>query len=716
MAFDEMIARNELADHFNEAVTDHADVMAECLSILRIYNLSPSDLFFKYEAFLLSRPSGLRAKLSVLSLDTLRELRSEIQREQQAKAVASMGSGHHAVSPSVDTSSKTAVGVRKSKGNMADIGGFLEGLSTPSRPAKTRQPSSSLKVATIPSGNGAFLPLATDSLSTPQRPTSAAATTAGSSYLPGPVSITGSHLETPVGRDSNKLSAPSSPVSPVGTPTNLGPLLTQPFHLRPQANTLVETLNQHLPEARGGVPHDSRQRVTLSSTSDLKHWNYRYMFEKISQRSEALDDLIDDYAENIKEAYDITELGDPHFVSEDSIYTVGRILSPPTDNKATTSSLWLESSRLLGAGRRIALRFAPAPSLRVRGGAPGVKGFGLFPGCLACVKGRNGGGDSFVVEEVLLPAPSALAQSSKSDLLAFQHGDKLSGEPLSMITAAGPYTLEDDLTFAPLDALIRVASDDRPDVLLLLGPFVDNQHPMIIAGAINQSPAEIFAEHVSRRLQRLVEASPATVIILIPSVRDIVSRHMAFPQSMLEKEALGLPKRVKVLPNPCTFSINEIIVAVSTVDVLFHLRKEEIYQKAEEAEPDLEMRGAEVKDAMANLVRHVLGQRSFYPIFPAPEAHAAEINLDVTHYPLLKMEGPAPDVLVLPSKLKHFSKIIDSSLVLNPAYLARAHTGGTYAKIAIHPTSPSELESLADTDDYTEHQVWDRARSEIWRI
>ena len=60
---------------------------------------------------------------------------------------------------------------------------------------------------------------------------------------------------------------------------------------------------------------------------------------------------------------------------------------------------------------------------------------------------------------------------------------------------------------------------------------------------------------------------------------------------------------------------------------------------------------------MANLVRHVLGQRSFYPIFPPPEVVAGEVNLDVTHSSLLRMEGPAPDLLILPSKLKHFSKV-----------------------------------------------------------
>jgi DNA polymerase alpha subunit B len=127
------------------------------------------------------------------------------------------------------------------------------------------------------------------------------------------------------------------------------------------------------------------------------------MFEKVSQRSEALDDLIDEFAESVKDAYGITELGDPHFVSEEPVYAVGRILSPPTDSsKATANSLYLESSRFLGSGKRVSLRFAPTGTLKVRGGAPGVKGFGVFPGCLVCVKGKNGGGGVFVVEEVLM--------------------------------------------------------------------------------------------------------------------------------------------------------------------------------------------------------------------------------------------------------------------------------------------------------------------------
>lgn len=133
------------------------------------------------------------------------------------------------------------------------------------------------------------------------------------------------------------------------------------------------------------------------------------MFEKISQRSESLDDLIDDFADVIKDAYGVNELGDPHVPSEESVYTVGRILSTATDSsKVTANSLVLESSRLLGGGKRISLRFAGG-QLKVRGGAAGVMGFGLFPGCLVCVKGRNGGGGVFVVDEVLLVCENHVA-------------------------------------------------------------------------------------------------------------------------------------------------------------------------------------------------------------------------------------------------------------------------------------------------------------------
>lgn len=176
---------------------------------------------------------------------------------------------------------------------------------------------------------------------------------------------------------------------------------SQPFHARAQPHHLLEMLNGHLSSGSGVPAGVARPRVQLTATEDPKAWDYRYMFEKMSARSEALDEQIDTFAFTIMDAYGLTELGDPHVPAEDATYTVGRILSPPTDsNKATAGSLYLQSSRQFGGGNIVPLRFSA--DVKVRGGAPGVRGFGLFPGCLVCVKGRNGGGDAYVVDEVLM--------------------------------------------------------------------------------------------------------------------------------------------------------------------------------------------------------------------------------------------------------------------------------------------------------------------------
>jgi DNA polymerase alpha subunit B len=58
-------------------------------------------------------------------------------------------------------------------------------------------------------------------------------------------------------------------------------------------------------------------------------------------------------------------------------------------------------------------------------------------------------------------------------------------------------------------------------------------------------PADIFRHQIADRLIPFVERCPGTQVIMIPSVRDLISRHVAFPQSNFEKERmadLGLPK------------------------------------------------------------------------------------------------------------------------------------------------------------------------------
>jgi len=73
-------------------------------------------------------------------------------------------------------------------------------------------------------------------------------------------------------------------------------------------------------------------------------------------------------------------------------------------------------------------------------------------------------------------------------------------------------------------------------------------------------------------------------------VRDVISDHCVYPQSPLGVSDLSDDPRIKLLPNPCRFSLNDVSFAVTSVDVLFHLRKEQLVMRAEEVE-SLEVEG-----------------------------------------------------------------------------------------------------------------------------
>jgi DNA polymerase alpha subunit B len=64
-----------------------------------------------------------------------------------------------------------------------------------------------------------------------------------------------------------------------------------------------------------------------------------------------------------------------------------------------------------------------------------------------------------------------------------------------------------------------------------------------------------------------------------------------------------------MLPNPARFSINDIAFAVSSVDTLFHLRKEEYFKRGIEVGSLPPGPDDLPTDAMANFCRHLLVQR-----------------------------------------------------------------------------------------------------------
>ncbi|KAJ3517623.1 hypothetical protein NMY22_g13921 [Coprinellus aureogranulatus] len=419
-------------------------------------------------------------------------------------------------------------------------------------------------------------------------------------------------------------------------------------------------------------------------TESKKRRAYRYMYEKISERSEVLDETIDDFAELIKDYFDIEELADPSSGTDEEVTVVGRIWQDPETApgaKLTESSLWLESSRMLSSGARVPLRLDPA--VKVKGCIQGSGGHGFYPGQIVGLQGRNGGGGYFHATTILSMPP--LKPSPTYQGVLDPKADPSIGEKDSTVCiVSGPYTPDSDLLFKPWRAFLEVLNAKKPHALVLIGPFIDVSHPKIQNGETDVSPASIFRARFLDPLRKFLQSSPSSIVIIIPSVRDILSRHCVFPQAEFEAEITDSHPRIYLQPNPVRFMIDDISFAVTSVDVLFHLRKEEFVKRGVEVNPVPAQYGDVPSDTMTNLCRHMLNQRSFYPIFPVPQDLSHDVNLDVTHLHEARMIDDedidyAPDVLIVPSRLKKFDKIVSSTLAINPSFL----TKGSYAMLSI---------------------------------
>jgi DNA polymerase alpha subunit B len=62
--------------------------------------------------------------------------------------------------------------------------------------------------------------------------------------------------------------------------------------------------------------------------------------------------------------------------------------------------------------------------------------------------------------------------------------DNKSKKPLRIVTACGPFTTSNNVAYLPLNDLLQVVIDQKPDVLMLVGPFVDASHPQFAQGNV----------------------------------------------------------------------------------------------------------------------------------------------------------------------------------------------------------------------------------------
>jgi len=590
------------------------DVATELEHIQRLLDLSAQELFFKWESYVLK----MGAENTRLDFKTVRDFNKDLQdaleRDVRAKGLVVHG-----------TAKKAAATPRAISGG-GDVFGMLDGIV---------------------------------------------------SATPGPRMSTtfkrkADNFDTPLPK-SARSALDSSPSTKTPATARGGPAV--PFEDRQNAGEIEQSINQHIPAFLAPSEMPSEARVKLKANVELPKFAYKTMAMKLSEASEILDDRIDSFTELLQQHHKLPDnaFGNPAAQSTAEIVAVGRVACDQPNGRMNAESVVLETSRRMGAGLRVPLKFQQG------------LGYDLFPGKILGLRGTNVSGEYFAVTEILEVPLLGPPASTPAELDV--HNDRLSGEdgqatPLSMLVASGPYTTNTDLSFAPLRALLAKAEELVTDVLLLTGPFLDLEHPMVASGDFEEHlPADakiqpdratlhdVFRVLIAEPLQRLVYAVPTVTIIMVPSVRDAICKHTSWPQDRFPKAALGLPKQVQVVTNPILLSINEMVIGISTQDVLSELRRENVYQATN---------GQYSEDMLERLTKHVIEQRHFFPVFPpqarenlvkpvgirgeVPEIGGEErlaigASLDLGYLKLGEWITVKPDILILPSVLNPFVKV-----------------------------------------------------------
>ena len=366
-----------------------------------------------------------------------------------------------------------------------------------------------------------------------------------------------------------------------------------------------------------------------------------------------------------------------------------------------------------------------------------------------CVEGVNLSGRKLMASKIHDGVALPKLTSSADALLQLQHVG-MEGRPTSVIVAAGPFTTSDNLDYEPLQDLLSHLLLDAPDVVILTGPFVDLLHPNVAQGDMSLpledgssmavTPEVLFANRVAGLLEQLYEdyyhnsadgRELETQFVLVPSLDDIIVQGGAvYPQPPLtdcinfnksttptildglEIGTLGLhhvetagrkdgssKKRIHCVSNPCTFQINEVVFGITSTDVIQHICSDETNARLSEKR-------------LLRVAKHLIKQACYYPLFPP------SIALDYTHRVETLMPY-TPDVLIVPSKLNVFVEPVECNtsncLVINPGWLTKGTTGGTYATMTIYPMKRDTFEQM-DSDVLLDHNVHLRTKVEIKRI
>mmetsp|Transcript_8921 Transcript_8921/g.32923 ORF Transcript_8921/g.32923 Transcript_8921/m.32923 type:complete len:654 (-) Transcript_8921:36-1997(-) len=252
---------------------------------------------------------------------------------------------------------------------------------------------------------------------------------------------------------------------------------------------------------------------------------------------------------------------------------------------------------------------------------------------------------------------------------------------INMMIACGPFTPSTNISYEPFADLLQVVRRNEPDLLILLGPFVDSTQKLIGSPELDETYDNLFERTIVRPLQTTLPQN--TKAILIPALHD-AHHDFVYPQPAFDRRAYSISSsQVETFSNPSLFSVEEfggLTVGASSHLVLSQLQR-------------LQFSSQMPKDAYTQLASHLTQQHSFYPIM----MNTNHVPLDYSHSRhCLDWNGETPHVLVVPHKEACARFLENGTLVVSPRALTKSETGGSY--VELHISLKEDESELSETN------------------
>ncbi|KAM9474813.1 DNA polymerase alpha subunit B isoform 2-T2 [Clarias gariepinus] len=439
------------------------------------------------------------------------------------------------------------------------------------------------------------------------------------------------------------------------SPASFSPCATpsQKYSMRSARGEVVATFGSGQGLQWTGTGETAVQVELLECQEDSLTSSYKYMFQRLRDVRNVLTEKIDLLGEELRSHFNIEEFSPVSLPAQDTISVLGHVCCD-SNGKLNAQSVLLEASQEHGA-RQVPVDVSE------------LKDYSLFPGQVVVMEGMNTSGSKFVASKLYEGVPLPFYSNPE---LKQEMNDGLTS--VMVLVACGPYTPSDSLAYDPLIDLINIINKDRPDVCILLGPFVDSKHEQIEKGQVTETFESIF----SKCIESIVDGTRGTgcKLVFVPSQRD-VHHHYIYPQPPftlpdLKKDDV---QRVTLASDPCTLLIGGVTFGMTSTDILFYMGAEEISC-------------ATGSDRFSRIMKHMLTQRSYYPLYPPAE----EVNMDYERFQQYGQLPLTPDILIVPSELRYFIKDVIGCVCINPARLTKGQVGGTYGRLLIQQNPVQE--------------------------